>query len=181
MFARGILKHSLRVVFNIAGYEKLYHFQSIHKLLGERDVVYQTTQKLLPEQPLEDIRWLIKVLQKSRYLKNLGHTNTQEVRDSLESLRTILNKFSHGVRSSFFGLFTDSLDEYDSSIESNILNAVYRESKYTPQDVVLLASNVVYLLTSLINTEEYKGKDRENLMKMLESMLALEQTYKDDF
>ena len=138
-------------------------------------------QNLLPEQPLEDIRWLIKVLQKSRYLKNLGHTNIQEVRDSLESLRTILNKFSHGVRSSFFGLFTDSLDEYDSSIESNILNAVYKESKYTPQDVVLLASNVVYLLTSLINTEEYKGKDRENLMKMLESMLALEQTYKDDF
>ena len=181
MFARGILKHSLRVVFNTAGYEKLHHFQSIHKLLGERDVVYQTTQKLLPEQPLEDIRWLIKVLQKSRYLKNLGHTNIQEVRDSLESLRTILNKFSHGVRSSFFGLFTDSLDEYDSSIESNILNAVYKESKYTPQDVVLLASNVVYLLTSLINTEEYKGKDRENLMKMLESMLALEQTYKDDF
>jgi len=181
MFARGVLKHSLKIIFISAGYEKIHHFRNIHNTLSERDVVYQTTQKLLPEQPLDDIRWLIKVLQKSRYLNNLLHTNTQEVKGNLESLRTILNKFSHGVRSSFFGLFTDSLDEYDSPIESNILNAVYKESKYTSQDVVLLASNINSLITSIINTKVYIGKDREDLIRMLESMHALEQTYKDDF
>ena len=178
MFARGVLKHCLRVIFEHAGYEKKRDFKSIHDLLGERDGVWKTTQKLLPEQPLDDIRWLIKVLQKSRYLHNLAHINNPLVQSNLESLRTILNKFSHGVRSSFFGLFTDSLDEYDSSIESNILNAVYKESKYTSQDVVLLSSNVNSLITSLINTKVYLGKDRANLIKMLESMHAVEQTYK---
>ena len=181
MYAEGILKYSLRIVFNSAGYEKIHHFQSIHNLLSEHDVIYQTTQKLLPEQPLDDIRWLIKVLQKSRYLNNLSHTNTQEIKVNLESLRTILNKFSHGVRSGFFGLFTDSLDEYDSPIESNILNAVFKESKYTPQDVVLLATNVFSLITSLINTKVYIGKDREDLIRMAESMLSLEKTYRNDF
>jgi len=181
MYARGVLKHSLRIVFISAGYEKIHHFENIHNTLSERDAVYQTTQKKLPEQPLDDIRWLIKVLQKSRHLNKLTHTNTNEVRDHLESLRTILNKFSHGVRSSFFGLFTDSLDEYDASIESNILNAVIKESKYTSQDVVLLTSNVISLITSLINTKVYIGKEREDLIRMLESMYALEQTYKHDF
>ena len=178
MFARGVLKHCLRIVFINAGYEKKHDFKNIHNLLGEQDAIYQTTQKLLPEQPLDDIRWLIKVLQKSRYLSNLEHINNPVVQDNLEPLRTLLNKFSHGVRSSFFGLFTDSLDEYDSSIESNILNAVYKESKYTSQDVILLSSNVNSLITSLINTKVYLGKDRADLIKMLESMHAVEQTYK---
>ena len=178
MFARGVLKHCLRIVFINAGYEKKHDFKNIHNLLGEQDAIYQTTQKFLPEQPLDDIRWLIKVLQKSRYISNLEHINNPVVQDNLEPLRTLLNKFSHGVRSSFFGLFTDSLDEYDSSIESNILNAVYKESKYTSQDVILLSSNVNSLITSLINTKVYLGKDRADLIKMLESMHAVEQTYK---
>ena len=46
-------------------YEKKHDFKNIHNLLGEQDAIYQTTQKLLPEQPLDDIRWLIKVLQYS--------------------------------------------------------------------------------------------------------------------
>ena len=178
MFARGVLKHCLRIVFISAGYEKKHDFKNIHNLLGEQDAIYQTTQKLLPEQPLDDIRWLIKVLQKSRYLSNLKHINNPVVQANLEPLRTLLNKFSHGVRSSFFGLFTDSLDEYDSSIESNILNAVYKESKYTAQDVVLLSSNVSHLITSLINTKIYIGQERESLIKMLESMHSMVQTYK---
>ena len=178
MFARGVLKHCLRIVFINAGYEKKHDFKNIHNLLGEQDPIYQTTQKFLPEQPLDDIRWLIKVLQKSRYLSNLKHINNAVVQDTLEPLRTLLNKFSHGVRSSFFGLFTDSLDEYDSSIESNILNAVYKESKYTAQDVVLLSSNVSHLITSLINTKIYIGQERESLIKMLESMHSVVQTYR---
>ena len=178
MFARGVLKHCLRIVFINAGYEKKHDFKNIHNLLGEQDAIYQTTQKFLPEQPLDDIRWLIKVLQKSRYISNLEHINNPVVQDNLEPLRTLLNKFSHGVRSSFFGLFTDSLDEYDSSIESNILNAVYKESKYTAQDVVLLSSNVSHLITSLINTKVYLGKERADLIKMLESMHTVVQTYK---
>ena len=178
MFARGVLKHCLRIVFINAGYEKKHDFKNIHNLLGEQDAIYQTTQKFLPEQPLDDIRWLIKVLQKSRYISNLEHINNPVVQDNLEPLRTLLNKFSHGVRSSFFGLFTDSLDEYDSSIESNILNAVYKESKYTAQDVVLLSSNVSHLITSLINTKIYIGQERASLIKMLESMHTVVQTYK---
>ena len=180
MFAMGVLKHSLKIVFTVAGFEKIHDFKKIHNTLIERDEIYQTTQKKFPEQPLDDVRWLIKVLQKSRYINNLSHTNTQDVKDSLESLRTILNKFSHGVRSSFFGLFADSLDEYDAPIESSILNAVFKESKYTQQDVVLLASSVYPLITLLINTKVYVGKDRENLIRMAESMLALQKTFKND-
>jgi len=180
MFAMGVLKHSLKIVFTVAGFEKIHHFKSIHNTLIERDVIYQTIQKKFPEQPLDDVRWLIKVLQKSKYINNLSHTNTQDVKDSLESLRTILNKFSHGVRSSFFGLFVDSLDEYDAPIESSILNAVFKESKFTQQDVVLLASSVYPLITLLINTKVYVGKDREDLIRMAESMLALQKTFKND-
>ena len=180
MYAEGVLKRTLRIVFTIAGYEKIHHFKSIHDLLSERDVVYKTRQKLLPEQPLDDIRWLIKVLQRSRYLTNLGHINTDELRSDLDSLRTILNKYSHGVRSSFFSeVFNDSLDEYDSLIESNILEEVYKESKYTAQDVVLISSNIASLISSLINTKVYIGTDRDNLIKMLESMYTLVQTYKE--
>jgi len=180
MYAEGVLKRTLRIVFSIAGYEKKSHFKSIHDLLSECDVVYKTRQKLLPEQPLDDIRWLIKVLQRSRYLTNLGHINTDELRSDLDSLRTILNKYSHGVRSSFFSeVFNDSLDEYDSLIESNILEEVYKESKYTAQDVVLISSNIASLISSLINTKVYIGTDRDNLIKMLESMYTLVQTYKE--
>ncbi len=180
MYAEGVLKRTLRIVFTTAGYEKTDHFKNIHDLLSERDLVYKTRQKLLPEQPLDDIRWLIKVLQKSRYLTNLGHTNTDEIRSGLDSLRTILNKYSHGVRSSFFSeVFNDSLDEYDSLIESNILDEVYKESKYTAQDVVLISSNIASLILSLINTKVYVGTDRDNLIKMLESMYTLVQTYKE--
>ena len=180
MYAEGVLKRTLRIVFSIAGYEKKGHFKSIHDLLSECDVVYKTRQKLLPEQPLDDIRWLIKVLQRSRYLTNLGHINTDELRSDLDSLRTILNKYSHGVRSSFFSeVFNDSLDEYDSLIESNILDEVYRESKYSAQDVVLISSNIASLISSLINTKVYIGTDRDNLIKMLESMYTLVQTYKE--
>ena len=180
MYAEGVLKRTLRIVFSIAGYEKKGHFNSIHDLLSERDVVYKTRQKLLPEQPLDDIRWLIKVLQRSRFLTNLGHINTDELRSDLDSLRTILNKYSHGVRSSFFSeVFNDSLDEYDSLIESNILDEVYKESKYSAQDVVLISSNIASLISSLINTKVYIGTDRDNLIKMLESMYTLVQTYKE--
>ncbi len=180
MYAEGVLKRTLRIVFSIAGYEKKGHFKSIHDLLSECDVVYKTRQKLLPEQPLDDIRWLIKVLQRSRYLTNLGHINTDELRSDLDSLRTILNKYSHGVRSSFFSeVFNDSLDEYDSLIESNILDEVYKESKYSAQDVVLISSNIASLISSLINTKVYIGTDRDNLIKMLESMYTLVQTYKE--
>ena len=180
MYAEGVLKRTLRIVFSIAGYEKKSHFKSIHDLLSECDVVYKTRQKLLPEQPLDDIRWLIKVLQRSRYLTNLGHINTDELRSDLDSLRTILNKYSHGVRSSFFSeVFNDSLDEYDSLIESNILDEVYKESKYSAQDVVLISSNIASLISSLINTKVYIGTDRDNLIKMLESMYTLVQTYKE--
>ncbi len=180
MYAEGVLKRTLRIVFSIAGYEKKGHFKSIHDLLSECDVVYKTRQKLLPEQPLDDIRWLIKVLQRSRYLTNLGHINNDELRSDLDSLRTILNKYSHGVRSSFFSeVFNDSLDEYDSLIESNILDEVYKESKYSAQDVVLISSNIASLISSLINTKVYIGTDRDNLIKMLESMYTLVQTYKE--
>ena len=180
MYAEGVLKRTLRIVFSIAGYEKKGHFNSIHDLLSERDVVYKTRQKLLPEQPLDDIRWLIKVLQRSRFLTNLGHINTDELRSDLDSLRTILNKYSHGVRSSFFSeVFNDSLDEYDSLIESNILDEVYKESKYSAQDVVLISSNIASFISSLINTKVYIGTDRDNLIKMLESMYTLVQTYKE--
>ena len=180
MYAEGVLKRTLRIVFSTAGYEKKGHFKSIHDLLSECDVVYKTRQKLLPEQPLDDIRWLIKVLQRSRYLTNLGHINTDELRSDLDSLRTILNKYSHGVRSSFFSeVFNDSLDEYDSLIESNILDEVYKESKYSAQDVVLISSNIASLISSLINTKVYIGTDRDNLIKMLESMYTLVQTYKE--
>ena len=180
MYAEGVLKRTLRIVFSIAGYEKKGHFKSIHDLLSECDVVYKTRQKLLPEQPLDDIRWLIKVLQRSRYLTNLGHINTDELRSDLDSLRTILNKYSHGVRSSFFSeVFNDSLDEYDSLIESNILDEVYKESKYSAQDVVLISSNIASLISSLINTKVYIGTDRDNLIKMLESMYTLVKTYKE--
>ena len=180
MYAEGVLKRTLRIVFSIAGYEKKGHFKSIHDLLSECDVVYKTRQKLLPEQPLDDIRWLIKVLQRSRFLTNLGHINTDELRSNLDSLRTILNKYSHGVRSSFFSeVFNDSLDEYDSLIESNILDEVYKESKYSAQDVVLISSNIASLISSLINTKVYIGTDRDNLIKMLESMYTLVQTYKE--
>ena len=180
MYAEGVLKRTLRIVFSIAGYEKKGHFKSIHDLLSECDVVYKTRQKLLPEQPLDDIRWLIKVLQRSRYLTNLGHINTDELRSDLDSLRTILNKYSHGVRSSFFSeVFNDSLDEYDSLIESNILDEVYKESKYSAQDVVLISSNIASLISSLINTKVYIGTDRDSLIKMLESMYTLVQTYKE--
>ena len=79
-----------------------------------------------------------------------------------------------------FGLFADSLDEYDAPIESSILNAVFKESKYTQQDVVLLASSVYPLITLLINTKVYVGKDRDNLIRMAESMLALQKTFKND-
>ena len=89
MFAMGVLKHSLKIVFTVAGFEKIHDFKKIHNTLIERDEIYQTTQKKFPEQPLDDVRWLIKVLQKSRYINNLSHTNTQDVKDSLESLRTI--------------------------------------------------------------------------------------------
>ena len=180
MYAEGILKRTLRLVFTYAGYEKIHHFRGIHDLLSERDVIYKTRERLFPEQPLDDKRWLIKVLLKSRYLQNLGHTNTDEVKGSLDSLRTILNKFSHGVRSGFFaGVFNDSLDEYDSLIESNILEEVYKESTYTAQDVVLLSSNIVLLISSLINTKVYTGQEREDLIQMLESMHTLVQTYKE--
>jgi len=180
MYAEGILKRTLRLVFTYAGYEKIHHFRGIHNLLSERDVIYKTRERLFPEQPLDDKRWLIKVLLKSRYLQNLGHTNTDEVKGSLDSLRTILNKFSHGVRSGFFaGVFNDSLDEYDSLIESNILEEVYKESTYTAQDVVLLSSNIVLLISSLINTKVYTGQEREDLIQMLESMHTLVQTYKE--
>jgi len=180
MYAEGVLKRTLRLVFTYAGYEKIHHFRSIHDLLSERDVIYKTRERLFPEQPLDDKRWLIKVLLKSRYLQNLGHTNTDEVKGSLDSLRTILNKFSHGVRSGFFaGVFNDSLDEYDSLIESNILEEVYKESTYTAQDVVLLSSNIVLLISSLINTKVYTGQEREDLIQMLESMHTLVQTYKE--
>ncbi len=180
MYAEGILKRTLRLVFTYAGYEKIHHFRGIHDLLSERDVIYKTRERLFPEQPLDDKRWLIKVLLKSRYLQNLGHTNTNEVKGSLDSLRTILNKFSHGVRSGFFSeVFNDSLDEYDSLIESNILEEVYKESTYTAQDVVLLSSNIVSLISSLINTKVYTGQEREDLIQMLESMHTLVQTYKE--
>ena len=180
MYAEGVLKRTLRLVFTYAGYEKMHHFRGIHDLLSERDVIYKTRERLLPEQPLDDIRWLIKVLLKSRYLQNLGHTNTDEVKGHLNSLRTILNKFSHGVRSGFFAeVFNDSLDEYDSLIESNILEEVYKESKYTAQDVVLLSSNIVSLISSLINTKVYTGQERDDLIQMLESMHTLVQTYKE--
>ena len=180
MYAEGVLKRTLRLVFTYAGYEKIHHFRGIHDLLSERDVIYKTRERLFPEQPLDDKRWLIKVLLKSRYLQNLGHTNTDKVKGSLDSLRRILNKFSHGVRSSFFSeVFNDSLDEYDSLIESNILEEVYKESKYTAQDVVLLSSNIVSLISSLINTKVYTGQERDDLIQMLESMHTLEQTYKE--
>ena len=180
MYAEGVLKRTLRLVFTYAGYEKIHHFRGIHDLLSERDVIYKTRERLFPEQPLDDKRWLIKVLLKSRYLQNLGHTNTNEVKGSLDSLRTILNKFSHGVRSGFFSeVFNDSLDEYDSLIESNILEEVYKESTYTAQDVVLLSSNIVSLISSLINTKVYTGQEREDLIQMLESMHTLVQTYKE--
>tara|TARA_Y100000591_G_scaffold284714_1_gene266565 strand:+ start:303 stop:2552 length:2250 start_codon:yes stop_codon:yes gene_type:complete len=180
MYAEGVLKRTLRLVFTYAGYEKIHHFRGIHDLLSERDVIYKTRERLFPEQPLDDKRWLIKVLLKSRYLKNLGHTNTDEVKGHLNSLRTILNKFSHGVRSSFFSdVFNDSLDEYDSLIESNILEEVYKESKYTAQDVGLLSSNIVSLISSLINTKVYTGQERDDLIQMLESMHTLVQTYKE--
>ena len=180
MYAEGVLKRTLRLVFTYAGYEKIHHFRGIHDLLSERDVIYKTRERLFPEQPLDDIRWLIKVLLKSRYLQNLGHVNTDEVKRHLNSLRTILNKFSHGVRSGFFaGVFNDSLDEYDSLIESNILEEVYKESTYTAQDVVLLSSNIVLLISSLINTKVYTGQEREDLIQMLESMHTLVQTYKE--
>ena len=139
MFAIGVLKHSLKIVFTVAGFEKIHDFKKIHNTLIERDEVTNTEK--IPEQPLDDVRWLIKVLQKSRDI-NICLIQTR-CKDSLESLRTILNKFSHGVRSSF-GLFTDSLDEYDAPIENSILNAVFKESKYTQQDVVLLASSVSF-------------------------------------
>ncbi len=180
MYAEGVLKRTLRLVFTYAGYEKIHHFRGIHDLLSERDVIYKTRERLFPEQPLDDKRWLIKVLLKSRYLKNLGHTNTDEVKGHLNSLRTILNKFSHGVRSSFFSdVFNDSLDEYDSLIESNILEEVYKESKYTAQDVGFLSSNIVSLISSLINTKVYTGQERDDLIQMLESMHTLVQTYKE--
>ena len=145
-----------------AGYEKIQDFKNIHELLTEKDIVYKTRQKLLPEQPLDDIRWLIKVLQKSRYLNKLEHTSSDDLKDKLDSLLRILNKYRHGVRSDYFSeVFNDSLDEYDSLIESNILDEIYKDSQYTAQDVVLLSSNIISLLTSLINTKIlYRKRER---------------------
>jgi molecular chaperone DnaK (HSP70) len=179
IFANGVLKQTLRIVMFQAGYSKRVHFENIHQILSQRDTVWQTTHKLIPEQPLDDIRWMIKALQKAKYLNNLKHMTVEEIYECLSTLRTVLNKFSHGVRSSFFGLFTDSLDEYDSLIESDILDSVYKESKYSSQDVVLLSSNIALLITSLLNSKVYVGAERDNLIKMLESMRALEQTYKN--
>ena len=89
---------------------------------------------------------MIKVFLKARYFENLKHIDDDSIRENLYSLRTILNKFSHGVRSSFINLFTDSLDEYDAVIEKDILDEVYKSSKYSKQDVVLLSSKIVKFL-----------------------------------
>ena len=108
MYAEGVLKRTLRLVFTYAGYEKIHHFRGIHDLLSERDVIYKTRERLLPEQPLDDIRWLIKVLLKSRYLQNLGHVNTDEVKGRLNSLSKSSNSLFFNLICSFFKLFISS-------------------------------------------------------------------------
>ena len=49
MYAEGVLKRTLRLVFTYAGYEKIHHFRGIHDLLSERDNL-QNKRKVLPEQ-----------------------------------------------------------------------------------------------------------------------------------
>ena len=160
-----------------SGFKTISDFENIQKVLSENDITWKTTQKRIPERPLEDSRWMIKVFLKARYFENLKHIDDDSIRENLYSLRTILNKFSHGVRSSFFNLFTDSLDEYEAVIEKDILDEVYKSSKYNKQDVVLLSSKIVDFLNSLLKTKYYTGREKENLTKMLERMITIKKTY----
>ena len=178
MLTSGVLKESLKIIMLDSGFKTISDFENIQKVLSEKDITWRTTQKRIPERPLEDSRWMIKVFVKARYFENLKHIDNQEIKDNLYSLRTILNKFSHGVKSSFFNLFTDSLDEYDAVIEKDILDVVYESSKYNKQDVALLSSQVVEFLRSLLKTKHYTGKEKENLTKMLERMITIYETYK---
>ena len=121
---------------------------------------------------------MIKVFIRARYLDNLNHLNNEEIRESLYSLKKTLDKFKHGIRSSFSNVFTDSLDEYDAPIEKDILDTVYSTSGYTNQDVQLLSSRIIELLGLLLRTKYYTGVERDNIVKMLESMHSIYQTYK---
>ena len=177
ILASGVLKESLKIIMLNSGFKTISDFENIQKVLSENDITWKTTQKRIPERPLEDSRWMIKVFLKARYFENLKHIDDDSIRENLYSLRTILNKFSHGVRSSFFNLFTDSLDEYEAVIEKDILDEVYKSSKYNKQDVVLLSSKIVDFLNSLLKTKYYTGREKENLAKMLERMITIKKTY----
>ncbi len=178
MFSEGVLKASLKIVMMSAGYKSMADFEKIHNILYEKVPVWRKTQHRIPERPLDDSRWMIKVFIRARYLDNLNHLNNEDIRESLYSLKKTLDKFKHGIRSSFSNVFTDSLDEYDAPIEKDILDTVYSTSGYTNQDVQLLSSRIIELLGLLLRTKYYTGVERDNIVKMLESMHSIYQTYK---
>ena len=168
----GIIKKCLQQIFLDAGIKTTRDIDALNLDLKNQSDAWEKNVKRLPDRPFEDYRFLIKVLQFSRYISSFKHLRDRAIQNQLNDFRNLLNDYPHGFKNLFDeetanenpALHTDSLDHVDAQLEKELLDEIAETADYSDADVLRVGNMFIQTMNLILSTNNYVGSTKKYLL-----------------